>query len=185
MKTKAAAVHTAWKNRIVGEAVVTASELKGNPKNWRTHSAAQRGAIDGILDTVGWVQRVIVNRQTGLIVDGHARVEQAATRGEKVPVVYVELTEGEEALVLATLDPIGAMAGVNRETLNSFVKEIAEVESVDLAKLLCASTLPSNQTEPIGPLQYRVIVDCHSEKNQLDLLTRFTEEGFTCRALIS
>jgi DNA modification methylase len=53
----------------------------------------------------------MVNRRTGFVVDGHARVEEALTRHEPtVPVLYVDLSPEEEALVLATLDPIGAMA---------------------------------------------------------------------------
>jgi hypothetical protein len=54
----------------------------------------------------------MVNRRTGFIVDGHARIEEAIGRGEpSVPVLYVDLAPEEEALVLASFDPIGAMAG--------------------------------------------------------------------------
>jgi DNA modification methylase len=70
------------------------------------------GALAGALSEVGWVQRIIVNKRTGHIVDGHARVELAAKQGEKaVPVVYVDLSEDEERTVLAALDPLAAMAG--------------------------------------------------------------------------
>ena len=41
----------------------------------------------------------------GFVVDGHARVALAISAGERVPVVYVDLSEKEEALILATLDP--------------------------------------------------------------------------------
>ena len=51
----------------------------------------------------GWVAEVLVNRTTGNVVDGHLRIELALTRQERtVPVTYVELTQAEEALVLAT-----------------------------------------------------------------------------------
>jgi hypothetical protein len=74
------------------------------------------------LSEVGWVAGVMVNRTTGNVVDGHLRIELALARQEAtVPVTYVELTEAEEALVLATLDPIGA---------------IAEAEATGLASLL-------------------------------------------------
>jgi len=79
-----------WRNRIVGEAEVPAADLTANPRNWRTHPENQRAALDGVLSRVGWVQRVIVNRVTGFILDGHARVEQAAKRGEHVPVVEID-----------------------------------------------------------------------------------------------
>jgi ParB-like chromosome segregation protein Spo0J len=61
-----------------------------------------------MLDTVGWVQSVIVNRTTGYVVDGHLRVAMAISKGEAlIPVSYVELDEAEENLVLAALDPVG------------------------------------------------------------------------------
>lgn len=96
------------RSRIVGEGVEAPDQLLANPLNWRTHPKEQVDALEGLLRDVGWVQRVIVNRTTGHIVDGHARVELALRRSEAtVPVLYVELTEAEERLVLAALDPIG------------------------------------------------------------------------------
>ena len=46
---------------------------------------------------------VVVNTTTGRLIDGHLRVELAKARASpRCPVVYVELTEDEERLVLAT-----------------------------------------------------------------------------------
>lgn len=101
----------AWRSRIVDRGDVAPTELTANPRNWRRHPKAQKEALAGVLSSVGWVQDVIVNKRTGLIVDGHARVELAIERHEAtVPVVYVDLEPEEEALVLATFDPLSAMA---------------------------------------------------------------------------
>ena len=51
-----------------------------------------------------------VNTRTSHIVDGHQRVTSAIAKGETVPVLYVDLTEAEERVILATFDPIGALA---------------------------------------------------------------------------
>jgi len=52
-------------------------------------------------------------------------VEMAVKKGEAaVPVLYVELSAEEEALVLATLDPIGAMAGADNEKLEALLNSI-------------------------------------------------------------
>src|ERR1019366_8003153 len=107
----------AWRNRIVGHDVVDPTQLLANPRTWRTHPPAQRDALRGSLDTVGWVGQVMVNTVTGHVVDGHARIEEAISRGEKVPVLYVELSEEEERLVLASFDPLGAMAERDTERL--------------------------------------------------------------------
>ncbi|MCY7417624.1 MAG: hypothetical protein LH650_03855, partial [Chloroflexi bacterium] len=50
---------------------------------------------------MGWVQEVVVNNRTGYLVDGHLRAQLAISRDEAtIPVVYVDLSEEEEALVL-------------------------------------------------------------------------------------
>src|SRR5665811_628211 len=85
--------------------------LLANPENWRRHPGTQRDALRGSLGTLGWIQQVLVNKQTGYVIDGHARIEEALTKHEKtVPVLYVDLSPEEERLALATLDPIGEMA---------------------------------------------------------------------------
>ncbi len=117
---------TAWRNRIVGEGEQPASQFIANPANWRTHPQAQRDAMRGALNEVGWVQRVIVNRRTGYLVDGHERVWQALQNGDAlVPYVEVDLSPEEEAYVLATLDPIGAMAMADKEKLGELLDEIS------------------------------------------------------------
>src|SRR5438309_1172713 len=95
-----------WKVRIIGHGMEPPDQLLANPLNWRIHAKFQQDALAGVLDQVGWVQEVIVNQRTGHLVDGHLRVTLALRRGEvSIPVKYVDLSEQEEALVLATLDP--------------------------------------------------------------------------------
>lgn len=129
-----------WRSRILGSTEEAPDQLVANPRNWRTHPPAQRNALRGSLDTVGWVQQVIVNKRTGNVVDGHARVEEALSRNEPtVPVLWVDLSEEEEGIVLATLDPIAAMATVDDERLRALVDEIA-VDDEGLAALLADLT---------------------------------------------
>jgi ParB-like chromosome segregation protein Spo0J len=103
-----------WQNRIVAHGTESPEDLLANPYNWRIHPEHQQKPLDAILRDVGFVQAVIVNRCTGHLVDGHARVMLAMRNNQKqIPVDYVELTEEEELLALATLDPISAMAKSN------------------------------------------------------------------------
>lgn len=114
------------RNRIVGDGIANPRELQANPGNWRTHPARQLDALRGILASVGWVQRVIVNKNTGFILDGHARVELAASEGaHEIPVVFVDLEPDEERLVLATLDPIGALAGTDTSQLEALLDSVS------------------------------------------------------------
>jgi len=143
-----------WRARIVDSAEVDPRALVANPRNWRSHPASQRAAINGVLKDVGWVSRVLVNRTTGFMIDGHLRVEEAIRSGAPtVPVDYVELDEREEAVVLATLDPIGAMATTERERLGEVLQlaasEDERVQAV-LASLMSSNgILPEIPEEPI------------------------------------
>lgn len=115
-----------WQNRIIGEGMEAPENLLANPLNFRTHPQFQQEALKGLLSDVGWVQRVIVNRRTGFVVDGHARVSLAMRDGiQEVPVLYVDLSEREEALVLAALDPIGALAGTDNDQLRELMERVS------------------------------------------------------------
>lgn len=116
---------TNYKNCITGHGVEPLDGILFNPMNWRIHPGAQQQALEGVLDTVGWVQDVIVNQRTGHLVDGHLRCQVAARNGDKtIPVVYVDLSEEEEALVLATIDPIAAMAATDRSKLDDLLQSV-------------------------------------------------------------
>jgi DNA modification methylase len=139
-----------WRSRIVGHGEVPPAELVPNPRNWRTHPSDQQTALSGALGEVGWVAEVTVNQTTGHVVDGHLRIELALARREKsVPVTYVELSEDEERLVLASLDPLAAMA---------------EAEATKLAELL-------EGLDP-GDAALRALLDDLARENDLESLRR-------------
>jgi hypothetical protein len=125
-----------WRNRIVGYAEVPPRELLANPKNYRLHPTGQRAAVGGMLDELGWIGVAVVNRTTGLMVDGHLRVELAlAEDAPSVPVVYVELSEAEEALALAALDQTTGLAATDRAKLEALLDEV-RTDSGPLSDLL-------------------------------------------------
>jgi len=132
-----AKAQVAWRNRITGHGEQAAAAFAANPHNWRTHPKAQRDAIADVLGSVGWVQSVVVNRTTGHVLDGHVRIEEAMKLGDEtlVPFVEVELSEEEEATILATLDPIGAMAEADKAKLDGLLRDVS-TESEALQKLL-------------------------------------------------
>ena len=124
------------RSRIVGHGEESPDQLLANPLNWRIHPKHQQDAMSGVLQEIGWVQSVIVNRTTGNLVDGHMRVS-LALREElpSIPVVYVELSPAEEATVLATLDPLGAAAVTDKQKLAELLQDVS-VRSKDLEVFL-------------------------------------------------
>ncbi len=109
-----------WRSRITGSGAVKVGEARPHALNFRIHPAHQSAALAASLDQVGWVQQVVVNTTTGNMIDGHLRLELARQRGEfELPCLFVELSEDEERLVLASLDPIAAMAEADRANCKS------------------------------------------------------------------
>lgn len=128
---------TDWKNRILRTGTADPATLLPNPQNWRTHPALQAKGVRAVLERVGWVQPVLVNQRTGLLVDGHLRVALALEKKvAEIPVSYVDLTPEEEALILATLDPLAGLAGTNVTNLEGLLSQILREPGSDLDALL-------------------------------------------------
>jgi hypothetical protein len=90
---------------------IEAGSLTENPLNWRRHSQEQLQSLRELLDDpeVGWAGACLYNERTGRLVDGHARREVVDPK-TPVPVLVGNWTAEAEAKILATLDPVGAMA---------------------------------------------------------------------------
>jgi len=133
-KDKPTAAMKHWENRIVEYAEESPEQLLANPQNWRVHGRAQQVALSGVLDDIGFIAPVIVNKQTGHLVDGHLRVSLALRHNiPSIPVVYVDITESEEREALTTFDPIGAMASSDMKMLEGLIQDLDNLS--DAARL--------------------------------------------------
>lgn len=118
-----------YRNRIIGLRVMPVGELKAHPQNWRKHPPAQREALDAVMSDVGVVDVVRFNERTGHLFDGHLRQDlYGADPDAQVIVLVVDLDENEEAQVLATFDPITAMAQVDKAALTSLLRQVEGVQ---------------------------------------------------------
>ena len=119
-----------WRNRIVGYSEEEPDQLLANPSNWRIHPINQQNALSGVLKEIGVVQNVVANRTTGHLVDGHLRVMLAMRENQPVvPVTWVELSEEEERLILASLDPLAAMATADAGALDALLSSVQSGEA--------------------------------------------------------
>jgi DNA modification methylase len=126
----------ASRDRIQELVRVKASELVGNAANWREHPDGQREAMRGILSEVGYVSGLIAFRNKKgqlVLVDGHLRKDISGD--EMVPVQVVDLTEAEARKVLATYDPVGALATANAEALGQLLSDVTMASSDVMAML--------------------------------------------------
>lgn len=116
---------TTWRNRIVKYSDEPPDQLLAHPSNWRTHTGSQADALRGVLEEVGVVQNVIASTRSGYLLDGHLRVMEALKSGQPtIPVTWVDIDEGEENLILASIDPLSAMAGTDAAKLDALLREV-------------------------------------------------------------
>jgi hypothetical protein len=113
------------RNRIKELRHVPASDLRPNPKNWRTHPKAQQDALKGILAEVGMADACLARELDDgslMLIDGHLRAETIGT--EVVPVLILDVDEAEADKILATLDPLAALAGSNDARLSELASSV-------------------------------------------------------------
>lgn len=104
---------------------VPAADLRPNPKNWRKHPGAQRDALKGVLDEIGIANAMIARPlEDGslMLIDGHLRKD--ALGQELVPVLVLDVDEQEADKLLATLDPLAALATADAMQLDSLLREV-------------------------------------------------------------
>ena len=138
------------KNRIIESGEESVKDLVPNAANWRLHPVRQKAATKEAIAHVGWVERVLVNLRTGdewpegergvkTLVDGYMRLGIAIDSGEKtVPADYVDLSPMEEAYVLATLDPLGALAQTDQDALIALTGQLDQTTKSVRAALRAA-----------------------------------------------
>lgn len=118
-KVKQSGHREVWRDRVIGSAMVKASQLLMNPDNFRLHTLLQKELVNQSLHQVGWVRRLLVNRKNNLVIDGHLRLTLSLeeTKGNEieVPVDYVELTTVEEQAILLMLDESVSQVFIDKE----------------------------------------------------------------------
>ena len=130
-------VGQAIRNRVTEMRVIPASKLQGRDGNWRLHPRFQRDALRGILETIGIAGALTAFHsevQGGLtLIDGHLRKEDYPDTGW--PVLILDVDDAEADVLLATLDPIAALAEAESSARDALLKTV-ETESEAVKALL-------------------------------------------------
>jgi len=104
---------------------VKARELRRNPRNWRTHPAAQARALRALLNEIGYADALIARELPDgqlQLIDGHLRAE--TTPEAEVPVLVLDVTEEEADKLLLTLDPLAAMAEADTGRIKALLETV-------------------------------------------------------------
>jgi hypothetical protein len=91
-----------------------------------------------------------------------------------------------------TIDPLASLAE-QQEQLRERLQEITPIKSPELQAALQASVddlLKTPHKEPPAGFQtikeqFLILVTCQDEKEQVELLRRFKDEGWECKALVA
>lgn len=114
------------RDRIVELRRVRAEELLPNPKNWRKHPERQRAALREMVARIGFAGAELVRELPDgrlMLIDGHLRRD---TFGQALlPVLVTDLDEAEADALLATYDPIGAMAEADGAKLGALLDDVS------------------------------------------------------------
>ncbi|MCC6493090.1 MAG: ParB N-terminal domain-containing protein [Pirellulales bacterium] len=184
-----------FRDRIQELRRVRASELRPNPRNWRTHPDSQRNALRGLLAEIGYADALLAHELPDgslELIDGHLRAE--TTPEASVPVLVLDLSEAEADKILLTLDPLAGLAGIDTARLEELLSSV-EFSSPQLDELLAGlartAAEAERQLDPTGgdpgdvaiPESYQVVVECASEQDQQDVFERMRAAGYRCRVL--
>ena len=148
---------------------VPASELKRNPKNWRQHPPEQQQALAGILEEVGYADALLVreNEDGELeLIDGHLRAD--TSDDEEVPVLILDVDETEADKLLATFDPISAMATGDGVMLDLLTEEL-EFDSASLRRLVDDLVGDTLETEELASVAARTAAENAGMTNVEDM----------------
>ena len=104
---------------------IEAGSLAENPLNWRRHSQEQLQSIRELLSDpeIGWAGVCLYNERTRRLIDGHAR-KSVVDPKTVLPVLVGDWSEEAERKILATLDPVGAMAAGDAAAYEALIKSV-------------------------------------------------------------
>lgn len=182
---------------------VPRKQLKHHPHNARQGDV---GALVQLFTENGYYGALIVQKSTGYVIKGnHSMDALDELKIDPLPVIFIDVDDvtarrmaiaDNRASDLATNDQQGVLDELRwiEEQLGSLdgtgfdADDLAELQR-DIERTLSNELNPKGDgaggDSQLGDMQYRLLIDCASEQQQAELLTRFEAEGLACQALMS
>lgn len=134
------------RDRVIDFRRVKARDLVPHPRNWRMHPKAQSAALKGVLEEVGVADALLAYERDGklTVIDGHLRKDTAPDH--EWPIVVLDVTDEEADYLLATHDPLAAMAQPDQDKLLDL---LASVETNSQAVKDMLEALANGETQPL------------------------------------
>jgi hypothetical protein len=177
------------------------SQLIPDKKNFNRGTERGAGLLESSLRTHGAGRSILLDKKNRIIA-GNKTVEQAGSIGMDDVIVVdsdgtkliavrrtdLDLETDKSAQQLAILDNrVGELSlEWDAETLLA-AKDDLELSTLGFSEKELVSFIAKGvkELEPKMDMEYRIIIECSSEKHQAKLLKKFEKEGLKCQALIS
>lgn len=165
---------------------VRVGDLVANEKNFRTHSPTQRRLLSAMMDSIGFANAPIAYETEGGIklIDGHLRTD-TLDPDATIPVQILDVNDEEAAQLLATIDPLSALATTDGEALDSLLAEIElPIDILDLfpepEEIVDDAPAGEPSEEADIPELYQITVELADEQDQVALYKKLSALGYQC-----
>jgi hypothetical protein len=173
--------------------MVETVDIKPNPKNPNQHPQKQIKLLAKIIKAQGWRAPITISNRSGLVVRGHGRLMAAKQlKLKECPVDFqdYETNEAELADLIAD-NKIAELAVIDEDKIIDIFKDLEDCVEKKLTgfdKMEFAELLMIPEEEDASPqlatMEYKVLIDCESEKDQGDLIKSLEKIGKKCRPII-
>lgn len=162
-----------YRNRIKALEYIDAADLVAHPGNWREHPAGQVAALKGVLNEVGIAGALLAyrsERQGGalVVIDGHLR---KAAAPQTWPVLVLDVDDVEADYLLATHDPLAAMATADVGALDALLSSVQSGEAgvtAMLARLYGEIEIPDPLPQKDPKLGAECFIEIYCDQSDLD-----------------
>lgn len=176
---------------------VEVSQLRPNPQNPRQHPEKAIEKLVSSIEEYGFTNPILAQKKSKVVMAGHARLKAAEKAGlTKVPVVFLNWDDNR-ALAYNIADnklqensdwDFSALADALLE-LDNLPDVNLEITGFDMSEIqqIMEWTPEGKEKYLEGPtdLEFRILVDCDSEKQQKTLVEQFEKQGLKCRLVMS
>ena len=187
------------RNRIKGHRRVRAGDLVPHELNFRLHPDLQRSALESLYKEVGFARSLLAYELPDgrlKLLDGHLRRD--VDPNMEVEVEILDVNDDEARTLLLSIDPLAALAETQqalhdrlREVAPSPPPELLAAWQAEAEAAMAKFARPKTKFERDGDKalqlseQFLVLITCRDEKQQVELLGRFQDEGLECKALVA
>jgi ParB-like chromosome segregation protein Spo0J len=165
--------------------------LREHPDNPRE---GDTGAIHASIETTGFYGTIVVQRSTGRVLAGNHRLKAARAAGlTELPAMVLDVDDDTARRILLVDNRTNDLASYDEHALAGLLLSLDDLVGTGFSP----EDLQALQARLDGPLSFdddkgepdkappglHVLITCRNAAHQAELLDRFTEEGFTVKAL--